>query len=108
MLPRAGDRVVVRGLMTGELQRVYAAADWEQSAVLVCLCLEDPNQPGAPLLNVNDMNDRAIAAGLHIDDSTAIVDKQNEMAGLTLSDKELLGNSGRVGSSSSSSPPAGE
>jgi hypothetical protein len=103
-LPKCGKSVGVCGLMTGDLQRANAAGDAERGIVMICLCLEDPSNPGAPLLNVNDLGDRAIAAGLHVDDSTFIIDTLNELIGTKKPDADLLGNSARTENSSSSSP----
>jgi len=107
-LPQCGESVVIRSLMTGELQRANTAPEVDRGVVMICLCLEDPTEAGKPLLNVNDLNDRAIAAGLHIDDSTFIIDRLNELIGVTKSDAEILGNLARTESSSSSSPSATE
>lgn len=107
-LPRSGEEVTVKGLMSGEYQRVNAAPEVVRGEVLACLCLEDPATPGVLLLNVNDQADRAIAAGLHIDDMTAIVEEHNRLAGIGASDATLLGNLERTESSDTSSPSATE
>jgi hypothetical protein len=107
-LPQCGESVVIRSLMTGELQRANSAPEADRGVVMICLCLEDPAEAGKPLLNVNDLNDRAVAAGLHIDDSTFVIDKLNELIGKGQSDAEILGNLARTENSSSSSPSATE
>lgn len=107
-LPKCKKTVLVHGLMTGEMERVRAAKEGEQSTVLVCLCTEDPATPGVPLYNVNDLNDRMAAGKLHIKDTEAIVNKHNELAGLSETADQLLGNLDPEGSSSYSSPSATE
>src|SRR5687767_2560558 len=103
-LPKCGEEVVVRGLMTGELSRVNATSDEGRGVAVICLSTEDPEAPGQPIWNWNDANDRSAAGGLHVDDSALIINTHNRLSGLTATDAELLKNSVRTENSSGSSP----
>jgi len=105
-LPKTGEKVVVRGITTGAAERANAAPKDQVAIAIIAFCTEDPEKPGAPLFNYNDLNDRAEIANLDQNDAAAILKEYTKLSGTEESDAELLGNSDGAENSSISSPPA--
>jgi hypothetical protein len=81
-LPQTGVKVTVRTLMSGDMQRVNAAAEQDRGSAMVAYAVEDPDNPGVPLYNWNLLPDRDEIATWHIDDTTAVVEAHNELMGI--------------------------
>lgn len=105
-LPQIGEKVMVRGMMSGDLLRVNAQKDEQKRALLTAaLCVEDPDT-GQLLWMPHSQEDLDHIGGLHQDDLIAIAELAARLSGLADKPEQLLGNSPATQSSSTSSASA--
>lgn len=78
-LPECGEKVQVRGLMAGEVQR--AGEHKRSTHVQIALSTEDP-ETGKPIWNPNSLEDLDEIAGMHSVDVAFLADASNRLSGL--------------------------
>jgi len=103
-LPKSGETVTVRGLMSGALLRINAATEAQRQLITVALCLEDPETPGALVYTPHSQEDLDAIGAFHQDDLVSIVQKTTKLSGVDETPAETLGKLARTENSSSSSP----
>jgi hypothetical protein len=101
-LPRTGEVIGVKGLMSGDLLRCSEHKGDRQSRLFVALGTEDP-ETGSMLWNPNDMNDLDAIGALHNDDMAAILNAVRRISGLEEEKEEGKAEDSPTSSSSSAS-----
>ena len=109
-LPIIGERVMVRGLMTGDAKRLNAMEGGKATSFQIALCTLDPESAEhEPLWNANDQKDHAEIDALPIPDATAITETINRLSGIgAAGEKEVKKGSAGSESLNSSSAPVSE
>lgn len=81
-LPETGEKIVVRTLMGGDLMRIRALGEAEQGIATIAFAVEEPEKPGVPVYNWNDLTHRQEIAEWHPKDMEAVVTAHNDMMGV--------------------------
>lgn len=106
-LPESGETVCVRGMMAGEAHRVGETKGFKQTALVMALCVEDP-ETGKPLWNGNVLEDVQEIEAMHPLDVAFLVNKATELSGGGKMKAQLAAQSHASNSETSSDSPSPE
>lgn len=86
-LPKSGEVIVVRSLMSGEMFNINASKEQYRQAITIALGTEDP-ETGQPIFRSNDVHDLEAVGKLHWRDIKAISDAINRLSDTDEADAE--------------------